>query len=92
MISTASYHVEEPCNVLRSLIPNSLAATDPKTTQPADGKKETACEDSNLLQTPNIEDHSALYWAIVNHWQEVFSAFAGLISKFRLDVRTSMLE
>ncbi|KAG1797566.1 uncharacterized protein BJ212DRAFT_1591963 [Suillus subaureus] len=37
---------------------------------------------SGLLQTPNIEAHTALYWAIVNHRQEVFSAFARFISKF----------
>ncbi|KAG1793298.1 uncharacterized protein HD556DRAFT_1479402 [Suillus plorans] len=45
MTSTVSYHVEEACNILRSLIPNSLTATDQKTMQPpAHGKKETVYE------------------------------------------------
>ncbi|KAG1800715.1 hypothetical protein EV424DRAFT_420376 [Suillus variegatus] len=42
----------------------------------------TAAELSGLLQTPNIEGHTALYWAIVNHRQEVFWAFKLFISKF----------
>ncbi|KAG1857464.1 hypothetical protein F4604DRAFT_1685163 [Suillus subluteus] len=42
----------------------------------------TATQLSDLLQTPNIEGHTALYWAIVNHQPEVFSAFARFISKF----------
>ncbi|KAG1897664.1 uncharacterized protein F5891DRAFT_1046928 [Suillus fuscotomentosus] len=41
----------------------------------------TAAELSDLLQTPNIEGHTALYWAIVNHQREVFSAFIEFISK-----------
>ncbi|KAG1789634.1 uncharacterized protein HD556DRAFT_1311223 [Suillus plorans] len=41
----------------------------------------TVAELSDLLQTPNIEGHTALYWAIVNHRREVFSAFIGFISK-----------
>ncbi|KAG1789604.1 uncharacterized protein HD556DRAFT_1446830 [Suillus plorans] len=42
----------------------------------------TAAELSDLLQTPNIEGHTALYWAIVNHRQEVFWTFKLFISKF----------
>ncbi|KAG1807309.1 uncharacterized protein BJ212DRAFT_1485716 [Suillus subaureus] len=34
---------------------------------------------SKLLQTPNIEGHTALYWAIVNEQREVLSAFAAFI-------------
>ncbi|KAG1840319.1 hypothetical protein C8R48DRAFT_740706 [Suillus tomentosus] len=41
----------------------------------------TATELSDLLQTLNIEGHTALYWAIVNHRQEAFSAFRLFISK-----------
>jgi len=41
-----------------------------------------AADFSELLQTPNIAGHTALYWAIVNNRREVFSAFAGFISKF----------
>jgi len=41
-----------------------------------------ATEFSNLLQTPNIAGHTALYWAIVNNRREAFSAFAGFISQF----------
>ncbi|KAG1807592.1 hypothetical protein EV424DRAFT_1427333 [Suillus variegatus] len=36
---------------------------------------------SKLLQTPNIEDHTALYWAIVNNQREVVVAFAAFISE-----------
>ncbi|KAG1836005.1 hypothetical protein DFJ58DRAFT_749959 [Suillus subalutaceus] len=36
---------------------------------------------SKLLQTPNIEGHTALYWAIVNNKREVLSAFAAFISE-----------
>ncbi|KAG1836669.1 hypothetical protein F4604DRAFT_1692730 [Suillus subluteus] len=42
----------------------------------------TAAQLSDLLQTPNIEGHTALYWAFLNHRPEVFSAFARFISKF----------
>ncbi|KAG1897698.1 uncharacterized protein F5891DRAFT_1279930 [Suillus fuscotomentosus] len=38
----------------------------------------TAAELSNLLQTRNIEGHTAPYWATVNHRQEVRSAFTKL--------------
>ncbi|KAG1897697.1 uncharacterized protein F5891DRAFT_1241405 [Suillus fuscotomentosus] len=41
----------------------------------------TAAELSDLLQTLNIEGHTALYWAIVNHRQEGLSAFRLFISK-----------
>ncbi|KAG1816871.1 uncharacterized protein BJ212DRAFT_1577010 [Suillus subaureus] len=37
---------------------------------------------SHLLQTPNIEGHAALYWAIVNNQQEAFSIFAAFIPQF----------
>ncbi|KAG1789615.1 uncharacterized protein HD556DRAFT_1205476, partial [Suillus plorans] len=36
---------------------------------------------SKLLQTPNIEDHTALYWAIVNNQREVVAALAAFISE-----------
>ncbi|KAG1823730.1 peptidase family C50-domain-containing protein [Suillus subaureus] len=40
MTSTVSYHVEEACNILRRLIPNSSTETDPKTKRsPAHAKK-----------------------------------------------------
>ncbi|KAG0707562.1 hypothetical protein DFH29DRAFT_994990 [Suillus ampliporus] len=41
----------------------------------------SAAEFSNLLQTRNIEDHTALYWAIVNK-RQTFSALAGIISQY----------
>ncbi|KAG1843703.1 hypothetical protein C8R48DRAFT_765417 [Suillus tomentosus] len=41
----------------------------------------TTQEFSKLLQTPNIEDHTALYWAIVNNQREVVAAFAAFISE-----------
>lgn len=39
-------------------------------------------EFSDLLQTSNIEDHTALYWAIVNDRLEALSALTGAISEF----------
>ncbi|OAX41926.1 hypothetical protein K503DRAFT_832877 [Rhizopogon vinicolor AM-OR11-026] len=39
-------------------------------------------EFSDLLQTPNIEGHTAMYWAIVNNRREAFSALAVFIPKF----------
>jgi separase len=40
MTSTVSYHVEEACNILRGVIPNSSTDTNPKTKQsPAHAKK-----------------------------------------------------
>ncbi|KAG2042875.1 hypothetical protein BDR03DRAFT_942313 [Suillus americanus] len=42
----------------------------------------SVAEFSDLLQSPNIEGHTALYWAIVNKRQEAFSAFAVFITKF----------
>ncbi|KAG2081359.1 peptidase family C50-domain-containing protein [Suillus cothurnatus] len=40
MTSTVSYHVEEACNILRGVIPNSSTETNPKTKQsPAHAKK-----------------------------------------------------
>ncbi|KAG1873847.1 hypothetical protein F4604DRAFT_1955495 [Suillus subluteus] len=41
-----------------------------------------AVEFSNLLQTPNIEGHTALYWAIVNERPEAFSVLSSFIPKF----------
>ncbi|KAG1806180.1 uncharacterized protein BJ212DRAFT_785104 [Suillus subaureus] len=41
-----------------------------------------AAEFSNLLQKPNIEDHSALYWAIVNNQRETLLEFTKFILKF----------
>ncbi|KAG1773701.1 hypothetical protein EV702DRAFT_561073 [Suillus placidus] len=42
----------------------------------------SAVEFSDLLQTRNIEGHTALYWAIVNERREAFSALSGFISEF----------
>ncbi|KAG2137055.1 hypothetical protein DEU56DRAFT_804787 [Suillus clintonianus] len=42
----------------------------------------SAAQFSDLLQTPNIEGHTALYWAIVNHRREAFLALASFISKY----------
>ncbi|KAG2121752.1 hypothetical protein DEU56DRAFT_904600 [Suillus clintonianus] len=42
----------------------------------------SAAEFSKLLQRPNIEDHTALYWAIVNNRREALWAFIKFISKF----------
>ncbi|KAG1878226.1 hypothetical protein F4604DRAFT_1923786 [Suillus subluteus] len=39
-------------------------------------------EFSDLLQKPNIEGHTAMYWAIVNHQREAISAFAAFIPRF----------
>ncbi|KAG1853761.1 hypothetical protein DFJ58DRAFT_745898 [Suillus subalutaceus] len=41
-----------------------------------------APEFSNLLQKPNIKDHTALYWAIVNNRREALWEFTKFISKF----------
>ncbi|KAG1873861.1 hypothetical protein F4604DRAFT_1765461 [Suillus subluteus] len=41
-----------------------------------------ASEFSDLIQTPNFEGHTALYWAIVNERQEAFSALSKFIPKF----------
>jgi len=40
-----------------------------------------ASEFSSLLQKPNIENHTALYWAIVNKRQEALSEFIKFIPK-----------
>lgn len=42
----------------------------------------SVAEFSDLLQSPNIEGHTALYWAIVNKRREALSAFAVFITKF----------
>ncbi|KAG2045175.1 hypothetical protein BDR03DRAFT_26272 [Suillus americanus] len=39
-------------------------------------------EFSNLLQNPNIEGHTAMYWAVMNGQREAFSAFAAYIPQF----------
>ncbi|KAG2055042.1 hypothetical protein BDR06DRAFT_1020537 [Suillus hirtellus] len=56
----------------------------------------TAAELSDLLQTLNIEGHTALYWAIVNHRQEAFSAFRLFISELSsecsLDLRLACMR
>ncbi|KAG1878975.1 hypothetical protein F4604DRAFT_1923661 [Suillus subluteus] len=39
-------------------------------------------EFSNLLQTPIIEGHTAMYWAVVNHRWEAVSAFTAFIPRF----------
>ncbi|KAG1882340.1 hypothetical protein F4604DRAFT_1921480 [Suillus subluteus] len=41
-----------------------------------------AVEFSNLLQKPNIEDHTALHWAIVNNRREALLEFTKFIPKF----------
>ncbi|KAG0700971.1 hypothetical protein DFH29DRAFT_1052830 [Suillus ampliporus] len=42
----------------------------------------TVAQFSDLLQTPNVEGHTALYWAVVNNRREALSAFTGFISEF----------
>ncbi|KAG1770862.1 hypothetical protein EV702DRAFT_1202190 [Suillus placidus] len=37
---------------------------------------------AHLLQKPNIEGHTVLYWSIVNHGREAFSALATFIPQF----------
>ncbi|KAG1751827.1 hypothetical protein EDB19DRAFT_2022034 [Suillus lakei] len=44
-----------------------------------------AAEISHLLQALNTEGHTLMYWAIVNHRQEAFGAFAAFISEFSPD-------
>ncbi|KAG1735867.1 uncharacterized protein EDB91DRAFT_541980 [Suillus paluster] len=44
-----------------------------------------AAQFSDLLQTPNIEGRSALYWAIVNNRREALSVFATLIPELSSD-------
>ncbi|KAG2353163.1 hypothetical protein BDR07DRAFT_1615108, partial [Suillus spraguei] len=39
-------------------------------------------EFSDLLQKPNLEGHTAMYWAIVNHRREAVSEFAAFITRF----------
>lgn len=41
-----------------------------------------AAEFSNLIQKPNIEDHTVLYWTIVNNRREALWEFTKFISKF----------
>ncbi|KAG2124816.1 hypothetical protein DEU56DRAFT_983470 [Suillus clintonianus] len=49
-----------------------------------------AAEFSDLLQTRNIEGHTALYWAIVNNRPETFSFLAGFISQFSSDCSSDL--
>lgn len=58
-----------------STTPPSFAPIDIATALPA-------AEVSDLLQTPDIEDHTAMYWAIVNNRREAFSTWAKFIPKF----------
>ncbi|KAG1831730.1 hypothetical protein EV424DRAFT_1533992 [Suillus variegatus] len=41
-----------------------------------------AAKFSNLIQKPNIEDHTVLYWTIVNNRREALWEFTKFISKF----------
>ncbi|KAG1803837.1 uncharacterized protein HD556DRAFT_1330598 [Suillus plorans] len=41
-----------------------------------------AAEFSSLIQEPNIEDHTALYWTIINNRREALWEFTKFISKF----------
>ncbi|KAG1789893.1 uncharacterized protein HD556DRAFT_1395711 [Suillus plorans] len=41
-----------------------------------------AAEFSNLIQEPNIEDHTVLYWTIINNRREALWEFTKFISKF----------
>ncbi|KAG2355212.1 hypothetical protein BDR07DRAFT_1426914 [Suillus spraguei] len=41
-----------------------------------------AVQFSMLLQTPNIEDHTALYWAILNNRREAFLELSKFIPEF----------
>ncbi|KAG1872466.1 hypothetical protein DFJ58DRAFT_761747 [Suillus subalutaceus] len=42
----------------------------------------TPAQFARLLQKPNIEGHTALYWSIVNHGREAFSALATFVPQF----------
>ncbi|KAG1885090.1 hypothetical protein F4604DRAFT_1729659 [Suillus subluteus] len=42
----------------------------------------TPAKFARLLQKPNIEGHTALYWSIVNHGREAFSALATFVPQF----------
>jgi len=42
----------------------------------------TPVQFAHLLQKTNIEGHTALYWSIVNHRRETFSALATFIPQF----------
>jgi hypothetical protein len=44
----------------------------------------SATDFSDLLQKPNIEGHTALYWAIVNNRREALITFIEFIPKFSL--------
>jgi len=61
-----------------STTPPSFAPIDIAATLPA-------AEFSDLLQSPNIEGHTAMYWAIVNNRKEAFSAWAKFISELSSD-------
>ncbi|KAG1872465.1 hypothetical protein DFJ58DRAFT_722402 [Suillus subalutaceus] len=56
-------------SIVLSCIPNACAATLPPS------------QFAHLLQEPDI-GHTALYWSIVNHGREVFSALAAFIPRF----------
>ncbi|KAG1751831.1 hypothetical protein EDB19DRAFT_1203318 [Suillus lakei] len=49
-----------------------------------------AAELSHLLQALNTEGHTVMYWAIVNHRQEAFWAFAAFIPQFSSDCRRDL--
>ncbi|OJA09662.1 hypothetical protein AZE42_03661 [Rhizopogon vesiculosus] len=50
----------------------------------------SASKFSSLLQSRNIDGHSAMYWAIVNNRLEALSAFTGFISKLSSDCRSDL--
>jgi hypothetical protein len=50
----------------------------------------SAAKFSALLQSRNIESHSAMYWAIVNDRPEALSAFTGFISKISSGCRSEL--
>ena len=71
VLSLISDIVSTPDFIPSSVAPivNSCAATLP------------VSEFSDLLQTPNIQGHTAMYWAVVNNRQEALSVFSGFIPK-----------
>src|ERR1700710_2210258 len=50
----------------------------------------SAAKFSAILQSRNIEGHSATYWAIVNNRPEALSAFTGFISKISSGCRSEL--
>jgi hypothetical protein len=50
----------------------------------------SAAKFSVLLQSRNVEGHSAIYWALMNDKPEALSAFTGFISKISSSCRSEL--